>query len=189
MKRTNFESVADYLLMAAVLIEIKSRMLLPKEIMHEADEEDPRADLIKQLIEYEKFKSAAKQIDRLPRFGRDWLPTNIETFFEQKKLLEEISPDQLKAVILKTIQKKLFSTQHKIKKELWSTETFMNNILSKVSINSQLEFSKLTNSHTVQRKLKIVGLFIALLELIKIGTIRVRQRSFNSAIWIQRGEK
>ncbi|OUV02605.1 MAG: hypothetical protein CBC42_07505 [Betaproteobacteria bacterium TMED82] len=189
VKRTDFESVAEYLLMAAVLIEIKSRMLLPKVVSEEEDIHDPRADLIKQLIEYEKFKIAAKKLDEMPRLGRDWLPVRIETRFEQKKILENLSVTQLKNAIVKILDQKLTYVAHRIKKEEWSTDTFMSNILNSILSNEQMEFSKLTTKTTSHRKLKIVMFFVALLELIKSGVVRIRQQSFNSSIWIERAKK
>ena len=79
MNRFHVELAAEYLLMAALLAEIKSRMLLPRPVNHEDDDDDPRAELIRRLREYERFKEAAKDLDRLPRCERDIFETHVDT--------------------------------------------------------------------------------------------------------------
>ena len=87
MKSINIELAADYLLMSAMLIEIKSRLLLPKPENSEEDEEDPRADLVRKLIEYEQMKLAAEELNEMPQIGRDMLATNAYFETQRQKLL------------------------------------------------------------------------------------------------------
>src|SRR5690349_4015810 len=94
MRNKNFELAAEYLVMAAMLMEIKSRMLLPRPPAAEQIEEDPRAELVRRLLEYERMKSAAHKLDELPHAGRDFMP--VEVWVEQalaERLPEVHLPD------------------------------------------------------------------------------------------------
>ena len=98
MRELQLDLVGEYLLMAAMLAEIKSRMLLPRVVEDEEDEDDPRAELVRRLLQYERFKKAADNISELPRMERDIFPVQAEP--EQRKVVEKLPDLQLKELLI-----------------------------------------------------------------------------------------
>ena len=140
MKTINIELAADYLLMSAMLIEIKSRLLLPKPENLE-EEDDPRADLVRKLIEYEQMKSAAEELNEMPQVGRDTLVANA--YFETKvnKLPPEVNVDDLYTAWTNVIKRAKQFEQHKIAKSELSVREHMTSILRSLKENSLLRVS------------------------------------------------
>src|SRR5690554_3388336 len=98
IRATNLELAAEYLLMAAMLIEIKARMLLPVRRSEDGEEpDDPRAELVRRLLEYEQMKLASRELDALPRLGRDFMLGQATADFEVARVLPSVSPEDLKA--------------------------------------------------------------------------------------------
>jgi segregation and condensation protein A len=174
MKELRLELAAEYLVMAAMLAEIKSRMLLPRHEETEEDEDDPRAELIRRLQEYERYKQAAVDLDELPRMERDLLPTDVEV---PNRVVEMRHPDVDMRELILAMQEvmrraELFS-QHHIQMEPLSMRERMSIILDTVSSDSFVQFHEL---FTLEEGRKgVVVTFLAMLELIKDTLIEIVQ--------------
>jgi len=187
MKTLNFELAAEYLVMAALLGEIKSRSLLPRQTESEDDEGDPRAELIRRPQEYERFKQAAEDIDELPRIGRDVFvaaaaPPEYKT---------EIPPPEvdLKDVLLalqEVLQRADMFESHQVEKEKLSTRERMSQVLERLDATRFMPFEQLFT--VAEGRLGVVVTFLAILELVKeslveliqhepFGSIHVKARS------------
>ena len=174
MEAYQFELAAEYLVMAALLGEIKSRSLLPRHEEDGEDEDDPRAELIRRLQEYERFKKAAEDLDNLPRVNRDVFPVQIEA----PELEKEIPfPDvELKDVLmaLKDVLKRaeMYETHH-VTLEPLSTRERMSDVLSALQGENFVPFVSLFKID--EGRLGVVVTFLALLELVKESLIEVVQ--------------
>ena len=183
MKAINLELAADYLLMSAVLIEIKSRMLLPKpaEIM---EEDDPRAELVRRLMEYEAIKLAALELDALPKVGEE-----IQVAAAYYQLISEVKPievnlDDLLEAWKNVLKRAKLNTHHKIGKSELSVREYMSHILRRLKADGMTEFSALFDVLTEGLQ-KLVVNFLAILELAKEGLIHITQQSAFSPIYLQ----
>ena len=174
MNELHLELAAEYLLMAALLAEIKSRMLLPRQANIEDEEDDPRAFLIKKLQEYECIKKAAEEIDQLPRYERDIFDTMVDVVdVEVKKQQPDVElKDMLLAFqdVLKRVEQ---LSHHKITKEPLSVRERMAAILEKLNRPDSLAFSALFTR--TEGKGGVVVSFLAILELSKEGFIEIIQ--------------
>ena len=182
-----FELAAEYLVMAAILAEIKSRMLLPRPGEDAEEEDDPRAELMRRLQEYERFKKAAEDLDDLPREGRDFVLT--EVFIEDNKVIQ-VPPnvnlqDMLTALLDVLSRAELFS-HHRIQKEPLSVRERMTQIIDRLRDNPYLNFTRFFTVEEGRRG--VVVTFIALMELTReqivdivqnepLGNIYVKSRS------------
>jgi segregation and condensation protein A len=173
MQSAQFELAGEYLLMAALLIEIKSRMLLPKPAAAESDEHDPRAELVRRLLEYEQMKLAAFEIDQLPHAGRDFSWAAV--LFDRELLvrLPEVAPVDLKQAWIGLLARVKHTKHHMVKPDELSVREQMSDILKRLSAGGYLEFSQLFDL-TRGVPLLVVS-FIAVLELSKEGLIAVTQ--------------
>ncbi|HFE37384.1 MAG TPA: segregation/condensation protein A [Gammaproteobacteria bacterium] len=185
MKSMRLELAGEYLVMAAMLAEIKSRMMLPK-IVSDEEEDDPRAELIRRLQEYERFKNAAADIDALPRCERDIYlvePVRCERVNKVADV-DVVLPDLLRA--LKDVMKRaeLFN-HHQIKREALSVRERMTLVLNAVSVNKGkfVDFAELFNPEEGRRG--IVVTFLAILELIKGALIEVVQTEVYGPIHVK----
>ena len=186
MKVLKLELAADYLLMSAMLIEIKSRMLLPKPSL-ESEEDDPRAELVKKLIEYELMKDAAENLNEMPQVGKDILIA--QSYFERvtEVTYPDISIDQLFEAWKNVLKRAKQFEQHQINRSELSVREHMTIILRKLNKKSLLEFSTLFNSEKDPIP-KLVVCFLAILELTKEGLIKINQQPSSSSIFLQLGE-
>ena len=187
MQDMRFELAAEYLLMAAMLAEIKSRMLLPRVNVDEEDEEgDPRAELIRRLQEYERFKQAAEDLDELPQLGRDVHSVKVDA---PHKNLDLPPPDvDLKEILLalKDVMSRAdMFTSHHIQQEPLSLRERMSRVLETVNSSTFTDFTDLFD--LAEGRPGVVVTFMATLELIKqqlielvqnesFGTIHVKAR-------------
>lgn len=175
MSEMRMELAAEYLLMAAILAEIKSRMLLPRAESADSDEDDPRAELVRRLQEYERFKLAAESLDRLPRLERDVFETGgVDT---STVTVRKIYPDvDLKEVLLafeEVLRRAERSTHHRILREPLSVRERMSGVLSKLKDRPWLAFTELFNRRE-GRQGAVVSL-LAILELCKERLIEIIQ--------------
>lgn len=183
METIQFELAAEYLVMAAMLTEIKSRMLLPRSLETE-DEEDPRSELIRRLQEYEQFKQAAEDVDALPRIERDIYLTD----FALPKLDENI-PDpevNLQELILAfndVINRAEQFAHHHIQQEPLSVRERMSQILEKINANDYIPFQQLFTAE--EGKKGVVVSFLAILELIKASLIDIIQNEPFAPIYLK----
>lgn len=174
MKAVHLELAGEYLVMAAMLAEIKSRMMLPKIINEEGEEEDPRAELIRRLQEYERFKKAADDIDHLPREGRDFYLTEpVYCEKETRKVHPDVDISELLKALNDVMKRSELFNHHHIKREALSVRERMTSILNTLSSDNFTEFTKLFNPKEGRRG--IVVTFLAVLELIKGSLIDIVQ--------------
>ena len=189
MRRTQLELAAEYLLMAAVLIEIKSRLLLPRPPAPPGEEaEDPRAELVRRLLEYERMKQAAREIDALPLADRDFATVRI--WFERvaSARLPNVSPDDLRAAWAGLVQRAKINRHHLVTREQLSVRSEMSRMLKLLQPARYLEFTNLFAEHADVPHLVVT--FLALLELCREGLIEVQQAQPYAPIHVQlRGEQ
>ncbi len=173
MKDMRLELAAEYLVMAAMLAEIKSRMLLPRPAEAE-DEEDPRAELVRRLQEYERFKKAALDLDELPRLERDLFATEVEVPpGHVRRLPPEVDLREVLLALRDVLARADLFTSHRVEKESLSMRERMSLVLEKVRGHGFVPFVHLFELH--EGRPGIVVTFLALLELIKSATIELVQ--------------
>ncbi len=174
MQDMRLELAAEYLVMAAMLAEIKSRMLLPRSPVEEEDEEDPRAELIRRLQEYERFKQAAEDINELPRLGRDVYPVVAEAHYKHI----DMHPNDLylSEVLLElkyVMDRAYIFSSHHVEREALSMRERMSQVLE--TVNAQ-RFTDFTDLFDISEGRKgVVVTFMAVLELIKQQLIELVQ--------------
>jgi segregation and condensation protein A len=175
MKDIKLELAAEYLLMAAILAEVKSRMLLPKRPDAEEDEDDPRAELIRRLKEYERIKHAAQMLDNIPRQERDVFMVNVQTApsVEPIRILPNVSLQELVLGFQSAMQRAQAFEHHHIEKETLSTRERMSLILEQISSDHFTGFDELF--HASEGKAGVVVTFLAILELAKESLIELVQ--------------
>lgn len=186
MENLRMELAAEYLVMAAMLAEIKSRMLLPKKLNTLDEEEDPRAELIRRLQEYERFKRAADDIDAMPRLYRDnFLATAEWVMDKADKPLPEIELDAVLIAFQDVLRRMEKFSHHHIQREPLSVRERMSRILSTLSEHKG-EFLAFHRFFTLEEgKGGAVVSFLAILELCKEGLIEITQGEPLSEIWVK----
>ena len=183
MRAHQLELAAEYLLMAAMLIEIKSRMLLPRPVSTEAGEEDPRVELVRRLLEYEQMKLAGQRLNDLPQAGRDF--TLIQVLFERDvpDRLPDVNPEDLRMAWLGLIQRAAVNRHHKVTREQLSVREHMSRILRRLQEAKFVEFAELFDP--VQGIAELVVTFLAVLELARELLIEVSQQAAFSPIYVK----
>ena len=183
MKDMRFELAAEYLLMAAMLAEIKSRMLLPRPESDE-DEEDPRAELVRRLQEYERFKKAAEDIDEVPRMERNTYQVKAELPpLDQTRPEPEVDLRELLLAFKDVLSRADMYTHHQIKKEALSVRERMSNVLTVLKPDAFTDFTTLFNVEEGRRG--VVVTFMALLELLKEKLIDLVQSEPFAPIYVK----
>jgi segregation and condensation protein A len=175
MQEMQLELAGEYLVMSALLAEIKSRMLLPRPPAAGEDEEaDPRAELIRRLQEYERYKQAAEDVDALPRLGRDVFQTQAQAP-EQKvvRLPPEVDLKDLVTAFREVMQRASMYAHHHVQLESLSVRERMSSILSRVNSNGFTAFSDLFT--VAEGRMGVVVSFLAVLELVKESLIELTQ--------------
>ncbi|MDE2617573.1 MAG: segregation/condensation protein A [Burkholderiales bacterium] len=184
VRTRNLELAAEYLLMAAMLIEIKSRMLLPPKKTAEGEEaEDPRAELVRRLLEYEQIKIAAAQLGNLPQYGRDFLKAQV--YIEQS--LQPRFPDvhvvELQEAWADILKRARLVQHHKITREELSVREHMSIVLRQLQGQKFVEFEQLFEPEKGTPVLVVT--FIALLELAKESLIEITQAEAFAPIYVR----
>jgi len=184
IRKHNLELAAEYLLMAAMLIEIKSRMLLPVAPAAAGEEaEDPRAELVRRLLEYEQMKLAAFDLNSLPQLGRDFL--HAQVFIEQNTVLHwpHVEVADLQAAWAEVLRRAKLVTHHKISREELSVREHMSGILRRLQSQRFVEFSDLFDPSRGTPVLVVN--FIALLELAKETLVEITQAEAFAPIYVR----
>jgi len=182
MRAKNLELAAEYLVMAAILIEIKSRMLLPRPAPAEV-EEDPRAELVRRLLEYEQMKKAAQKLDALPQVGRDVLAISVLIERTALERLPEVHPRDLAEAWRTLLFRARMSKHHRVSREELSVREHMSRILRQLKDSRLLEFTELFDpSRGVE---VLVVTFLALLELARETLIEVTQSEGFAPIYLR----
>lgn len=174
MKDLHLELAADYLVMAAMLAEIKSRMLLPRSESATEEEADPRAELVRRLQEYERFKQAAQDLDQLPRLGREVYTNPITVPHVQiASQRPDIALPDLLSAFLDVLKRSELMATHKVTKELLSVRERMSKLIELITERKYILFEDCFD--LAEGKMGIVVSFLAMLELLKIGMIDIVQ--------------
>jgi segregation and condensation protein A len=174
MQKLHLELAAEYLLMAALLAEIKSRMLLPRPAELAAEEDDPRAFLIAKLKEYERMKKAAEDLDKLPRQERDIFPPHVELGeLAIQKHYPDVELTELLLAFQAVLKRAEQFTEHQIKKEPLSLKDRMISVLERLKNCDSLSFISLFSFK--EGRAGVVVAFLAVLELSKEGLIEILQ--------------
>ena len=184
IRSRNLELAAEYLLMAAMLIEIKSRMLLPPKKVDEGSEpEDPRAELVRRLLEYEQMKLAAARLSEVPQFGRDFLRAQVYIEQSMQPRFPEVHVVDLQQAWADILKRAKLVQHHKISREELSVREHMSIVLKKLQGQRFVEFEKLFDSQ--QGVPVLVVTFIALLELAKETLIEITQAEAFAPIYVR----
>ncbi|MCE2915444.1 MAG: segregation/condensation protein A [Rubrivivax sp.] len=180
----NLELASEYLLMAAMLIEIKSRMLLPpKKSADGGEAEDPRAELVRRLVEYEQIKLAAAQLDRLPLLGRDFLRAQVAIEQSLVPRWPEVHADDLRAAWAEIVQRARLTQHHTITREQLSVREHMSIVLKRLQGRRFVEFQELFDPGRGSAVLVVT--FIAMLELSRESLIEVTQAEAFAPIYVR----
>ncbi|MDP2680157.1 MAG: ScpA family protein [Rhodoferax sp.] len=184
IRHRNLELAAEYLLMAAMLIEIKSRMLLPpRHVANGTDAEDPRAELVRRLLEYEQMKLAAAQLNTLPQLGRDFLRAQVYIEQALTPRFPDVALSDLQEAWQGILKRATLVQHHKITREELSVREHMSMVLRKLQGRRFVEFETLFNSEKGAPVLVVT--FIALLELAKETLIDITQAEAFAPIYVR----
>lgn len=183
MHQMNIELASEYLTMAAMLAHIKSRLLLPVIEDDEEEEKDPRQQLIRQLLEYERFKHAAEHLNALPRFGRDRLLTlsrEVSSVIER----EPVTVEALHEAFLDAIKRTQLSQSHEVSSDQLPVRERMVELMNQIDIQKMVQFNELLRPE--EGRLGVVVNAIAVLELLKQSAIDVSQTQLFGPIYLKR---
>ncbi len=174
MDAVQFELAAEYLVMAAVLAEIKSRMLLPRSSNIEEDEEDPRAQLIRRLQGYERFKQVAADIEEMPRIGRDtWVGSGNPPDLNRARPEPEVNMRELLMSLSEVLRRADMFESHQVKREALSTRERMSQVLELLADQQFVPFVSLFSAS--EGRLGVVVTFLAIMELLKEALVEIVQ--------------
>lgn len=180
----NLELAAEYLLMAALLIDIKSRMLLPvKKADSDEEADDPRAELARRLLEYERMKLGAQAIDALPLLGRDFYTAQVDVMRTASQRLPDVSADDLREAWLDILRRAKLTQHHRISREELSVREHMTFVLRNLQDRRFAEFSELFEP-TKGLPVAVVT-FIALLELARESLVDITQAEAFAPIYVR----
>ncbi len=184
MQELELELAGEYLLMAAMLAEIKSRMLLPRLRSTEAEEDDPRAELVRRLQEYERFKRAAEDIDALKRVERDVFIASAE-LTERKvvALRPEVNLQEMLLAFTDVIQRAAMFAHHHVQRERLSVRQRMSDIVERLQGGALLPFARL---FTVEEgRMGVTVTFVAVLELLREGLLELTQADTFAPLYVR----
>ncbi len=184
IRRSNLELAADYLVMAAMLIEIKSRLLLPARPGEPgAEPEDPRAELVRRLLEYERIKLGAQQLDALPLRGRDFLVAQVHIEQAVAERFPDVSADELRAAWADIVRRARLTQHHRISREQLSVREHMTLVLRRLQGRRFVEFHELFE---IERGVPVlVVTFVALLELARERLLEITQAEAFAPIYVR----
>ncbi len=184
LRKTNLELASEYLLMAAMLIEIKSRMLLPPKKTEDGKEaEDPRAELVRRLLEYERIKLAAAKLDAVPVLGRDFLRAQIHIEQSLQPRFPDVATDELREAWLDILRRAKLKTHHKISREELSVREHMSIVLRRLQGQRFVMFEDLFE---IERGPQVmVVTFIAMLELGRERLLEITQAEAFAPIYVR----
>jgi segregation and condensation protein A len=184
IRKTNLELASEYLLMAAMLIEIKSRMLLPPRKTEDGKEpEDPRAELVRRLIEYEQMKLAAARIDALPLLGRDFLRAQVTIEQSLAPRFPDVDADELRAAWADILRRAKLNQHHTITREQLSVREHMSIVLRRLQGRRFALFEDLFD--TSRGSQVMVVTFIAMLELARERLLEITQAEAFAPIYVR----
>src|SRR5271168_1737690 len=187
MQVLQLELAGEYLLMAATLAEVKSRMLLPRPQSDEApDEADPRAELVRRLQEYERFKRAAEGIDRMPRLERDtWVATAELVDRRFVRIPPQVTLQEMLSAFQEVLSRSDMFAHHHVQREPLSVRQRMTDVLSSLTANAFVDFVQLFRADEGRRGVTVT--FVAILELMREGLIEIAQAEAYAPLHVRLG--
>ena len=184
IRSRNLELAAEYLLMAAMLIEIKSRMLLPpKPVAEGEDAPDPRAELVRRLLEYEQMRRAAQQLGQLPQAGRDFLTAGVHIEQGLQQRFPDVQASDLQAAWHDILKRARLVQHHRITREELSVREYMSQLLKALQGRRFAPFEALFDP--AKGPTVLIVTFIALLELAKEALIEITQAEAFAPIYVR----
>ena len=184
MRKRNLELAAEYLLMAAMLLEIKSRMLLPRPPRAETGEpEDPRAELVRRLLEYERMKAAAARIDELPQASRDFQRISVWVTDQVVERLPEVSLHDIQVAWLSLMKQAKVHAHHKVRREELSVREYMGAIMRRLNGRGYVVFEDLFD--VAAGLAGLVVSFLAMLELAREKLVEITQSEALAPIYVK----
>ena len=184
IRSQKLELAAEYLLMAALLVEIKSRLLLPKvKTISDEEPEDPRAELVRRLLEYERMKLAAQTLDQIPKLGNDFFLTEAKIAKNTERQWPAVSASELQEAFAEIIRRAKLTTKHTVSKQELSVRAHMSSILRQLRDVRFVEFYELFE--TSEGVAVVIVHFLALLELAKETLIEITQVEAGAPIYIR----
>lgn len=183
MRAQQLELAAEYLLMAALLIEIKSRMLLPKPPAATQEEEDPRAELVRRLLEYEQMKKAARKMDELPLVGRDISLVSVWVDRVVVERLPEVDPEDLRTAWLGLVARAKATRHHRVTREQLSVRERMSTVLRRLHGEGFMQFEALFDP--TRGLPDLVVTLLAILELARESLIQITQHGSLAPIYVR----
>jgi segregation and condensation protein A len=188
MQELDLELAGEYLLMAAMLAEIKSRMLLPRSAEAGLEEEDPRAELVRRLQEYERFKAAAEDIDRLPRLERDVHQAHAELTHRQVvRIMPEVALQEMLVAFKDVVQRATMFAHLHVRRETLSVRQRMSDVLAQLEGAGLVEFVRLFRPE--EGRMGVTVTFAALLELLREGLVDIAQAEPYQPLYVRRAER
>jgi len=185
MRAKNLELAAEYLVMAAMLMEIKSRLLLPRPPAAEPTEEDPRAELVRRLLEYEQIKKAAQALDERPQVGRDVVPISVWIEKTVGERLPDVNPQDLAEAWRSLLHRARLSRHHHISREELSVREHMSGVLRSLRERRVMEFAELFDPARGVAVLVVTRL--AVLELARERLLEITQSECFAPIYVKLG--
>ncbi len=185
LEKMRFDLAAEYLLMAAILAEIKSRMLLPRHPeLEDEDEDDPRAELVRRLQEYERYKEAADDLNEVPRPDRDFCLPNLPQAEEHKtKVPPQVEMSELMRAFRDVLDREVLNTHHQVEKETLSVRERMTNILTHLHNDEFVSFTEFFTKE--EGRLGAVVTFLAIMELVKEQLLELVQNKPMEPIYVR----
>lgn len=184
MQELSLELAAEYLVMAAILAEIKSRMLLPRTVDPENSDEDPRAELVRRLQEYERYKQAAEDMDKLPREERDVFTAQADASqISVDKPLPEVAMKDILLALMDVFKRVEMNASHQVHIDALSVREKMTHILDSVQDKDHIAFTSLFDVN--EGRLGVVVTFLAMLELLKQHMIEFVQAAPFAPIYLK----
>jgi len=183
MRAHQLELAAEYLLMAALLIEIKSRMLLPKPAIAAQDEVDPRAELVRRLLEYERMKAAARKLEELPQRGRDFTVVGVFMDTGAIERLPEVNVEDLRLAWLGLVSRAKANRHHRVTREQLSVRERMSRVLRRLQSAGFVHFEDLFDPERGVPELVVT--FLAILELGRESLVELTQQACFSPIYVR----
>ncbi len=186
MKQLDLDVAGEFLLMAATLIHIKSRLLLPVNDELEVEEEDPRAELVRRLLEYQRYKDAAAMFQQLPQLERDVFSSHfsLANILDDNDVEDDVAVGvyQLAAAFHRLLQDKPPEVFHDVIREPLSVADYVKRICEKMALRNRLPLSEIFAEKLTRSELIVT--FLATLELVKLRLIKIDQANACSEIWL-----
>lgn len=183
MRSKNLDLAAEYLVMAAMLMAIKSRLLLPRPPAAEAIEDDPRAELVRRLLEYERIKKAAQQLDALPQLGRDVFAVSVWVERSLAERLPEVSAQDLAEAWRTLLHRARLLAHHRVSREELSVREHMSGVLRRLQERRVLEFGELFDP--ARGVAVLVVTLLAVLELARESLLEITQSESFAPIYVK----